>query len=104
MEIIIGGVTASVALCAQGCAEYNEVLGYGSVDDVHGAHCPAGIVEDPLAFERRDLLRVFLLFGEGEVGAGVGVVGEWVRCDVGAVGFLKASDDVVGYAGGGIGV
>lgn len=47
---------------------------------------------------------MFLFFREGEVGGGIWVVREWIGCYVGVVGFLEGGNDVVGYAGSGIGV
>ena len=48
MEVVIGSVAASVALGANGGTEDDEVLGDAGVDDVHGAHGAAGVVEDVL--------------------------------------------------------
>jgi hypothetical protein len=48
VEIIVGGVSARVTLCAERSAKDDEVLGYRGVDDVHRAHGAAGVVEDPL--------------------------------------------------------
>ena len=48
VEVVVGGVQAGVALCAERGAKDDEVLGDGGVDDVHGAHGPACVVEHPL--------------------------------------------------------
>lgn len=68
---------ARVTLCAERRSENDEVLGDGGVDDVHGAHGAAGVVEDPF------FVGVYVMgVGLGEVrgdvvdyGAGVVAVG-----------------------------
>ncbi|KAG6871472.1 hypothetical protein C0993_003255, partial [Termitomyces sp. T159_Od127] len=47
MKIVIDGVQAGVSLRAERGAEDDEVLSDAGVDDVHGAHCASGVVEDP---------------------------------------------------------
>ena len=69
VEVVVSGVQAGVALCAERGAKHDEVLGDGGVDDVHGAHGPAGVVEHPLGrvrVERDDGTRA------GDAGAGAG--------------------------------
>jgi len=69
IEVVIRSVAARVTLCSDGGAEDNQVLGntyacqpihftlkkggwiHTSMDDVHSAHCTAGIVKHPLLLE-----------------------------------------------------
>jgi len=53
VEVVVGGMAAGVALGADGGAEEDEILGDGGMQDVHGAHGPARIVEHPLPPIRR---------------------------------------------------
>lgn len=45
VEIVIGGMSACVTLCANGCAEDYKIFGDTGVDNVHATHSPAGVVE-----------------------------------------------------------
>jgi hypothetical protein len=45
MEIIICRMSPSMPFRAYRCTEKNEVFCDGGVDEVHGSHCAAGIVE-----------------------------------------------------------
>ena len=86
IEIIIRGVQARMSLRPQRRTKNNKVLRYARMDDIHRAHRPAGVVEDPFArvgVERDELVVVVL--GGGDVGC-LGVFG----CEV--------LDDVVDYA------
>lgn len=47
MEEIIGGVETTVTLCAQGCTEEDKILSDAGMNDVHGPHGAARVVEDP---------------------------------------------------------
>ena len=48
IEIIIGGVQPRVPLRTEWRSKDNEVLGNAGMDDIHGTHGAAGIVEHPL--------------------------------------------------------
>lgn len=79
VEVVVGGVEARVTLGAERRAKDDEVLGDARVDDVHGAHRAAGVVEDPLRAVRVERY-VRARVGRGEVGEDVrdharGVVG-----------------------------
>jgi hypothetical protein len=47
VEIVVRGMTARMPFRSQRCAEDDEVFCYGGVEDVHGAHCSTGVVEEP---------------------------------------------------------
>ena len=47
VEVIVQRVQAGVSFGTEGCSGDDEVFGNGGVNDVHGAHCAAGIVEYP---------------------------------------------------------
>jgi hypothetical protein len=101
VEVVICRVTACVAFCAERCAEYDEVLGYGGVDEVHGAHSATGVVEEPFVCVRANL--------SGSIPDGVcrwrGMVRERVDGDrVGAMGFTESRHNMMSYAGCRVGV
>lgn len=48
VEVVVGGMAAGVALGADGSAEEDQILGDRGMQDVHGAHGPACIIEHPL--------------------------------------------------------
>ena len=73
MEVIVRRVKAGVSFGAEWGAEYDEVFSDGGVDDVHGTHGTASVVEHP-----------FL---------GVGVESD----DAGGVGFGEVGNDVVDH-------
>jgi hypothetical protein len=105
VEVVVRRVPARVSLGAQRRAEHDQVLGHARVQDVHAAHGAAGVVEDPLGRERRDLLRRALLRRERREGRRRGRVrGEWVRRHVRRVRAPQARGDVVHDAGGRVGV
>lgn len=47
VKVIISGVAARVAFSPDCCPKNDEVLGNGSMDDIHGSHGSTGIIEDP---------------------------------------------------------
>lgn len=47
VEIVIGGVNASMTLSAEGGPEDDEVLRDACVDDIHGAHGAPSVAENP---------------------------------------------------------
>ena len=47
IEIVISGVQPRVSLRPQRRAKDDQVFGDTCVDNVHGAHCAAGVVEYP---------------------------------------------------------
>lgn len=50
VEVVVGGVSAGVAFCAERRSEDDQVFGYAGVDQVHGAHGAAGVVEEPFGW------------------------------------------------------
>jgi hypothetical protein len=105
VEVVVRRVPAGVALGPQRRAEHDQVLGHARVQDVHGPHGAARVVEDPLGRERRDLVRGALLGGQRREGRRRGRVrGERVRRQVGSVRAAQAGRDVVHDAGGRVGV
>jgi len=100
MEVIICGVEARVALCAEGGAEDDQVLRNRRVYNVHSAHCAARVVEQPL---RRLAVRELPVCGRGGV-AGIDVK----RNDGRRVRLGEVREDVLDHAvcvvwGGGYG-
>lgn len=74
VEVVVGGVTTGVALGADRSTKDNQVLRDRGVDDVHGAHGSAGIVEDPVLLDIDDMggkLRRQLVDDVLDGGAGV---------------------------------
>lgn len=53
-KVVVRQVDSAVALRLQGSAEEDQVLRDGRVQDDHGAHCSAGVVEEPVV--RRPVL------------------------------------------------
>lgn len=53
VEVVVGGMTASVAFCAEWRAEDDEIFGQRRVQDIHASHGAAGVVEEPAVRERR---------------------------------------------------
>jgi len=99
VEVVVGGVAARVALRTQRRAKHNQILCYRRVDQVHAAHCAAGVVEDPFVLQRRHLV-----LGPPTLRCGclwIRMVRERVGSDViGTVGFAQRRDYVVDYTGG----
>ncbi|KAJ9477967.1 hypothetical protein PHBOTO_001549 [Pseudozyma hubeiensis] len=56
VEVVVGGVTTSVTLGADGSAEEDEILRDRRVDDVHATHRTTGVVEHPLRFDAEVVL------------------------------------------------
>ena len=50
VEVVVGGVNSTVSFRAEGRTEDDQVLRDAGVNDVHGAHCTSGIIEDPFLF------------------------------------------------------
>ena len=73
IEVIIRGMNATVSFSTDRSTEDDQVLGNTGMDDVHGTHSTASVVEHP-----------FL---------GVGVESD----DAGGVGFGEVGDDVVNH-------
>lgn len=88
IEIIVGSVHARVSLRAQRRSEDNEILGYGGVNDVHGAHGPAGVVEHPFV----------LVCVEGDLRGGEGgrEIGQDVRDHASGVVVRVGGDGFIG--------
>lgn len=79
IEVVVRSVHSRMALCSNRRAEHDKVLGDAGVDNVHGTHRAARVVEHPL-------LRV------------------WVECYLcGGVGLCEVGDDVRGHESGIIG-
>ena len=62
MEVIVRRVKAGVSFGAEWGAEYDEVFSDGGVDNIHGTHGTASVVEDPFGFVAVD----------ADLGGGVG--------------------------------
>lgn len=71
VKVVVGGMQPRVPLRPEWCSEDDQVLGDARVDDIHRAHCAAGVVEHPFGRVRveRDLRR---WVGSGEVCDDVG--------------------------------
>lgn len=50
VEVVVCGVSSSVTLGSNGSSEEDQVLGDGSMNDVHASHSTTGIVKHPFGF------------------------------------------------------
>ena len=82
MEVVVGGVEARVALCAERRTKDDKVLGDARVDDEHRTHRATSVVEHPFRAVRVDRY-VRGRIGGGEIGEDVR---DHTRCAVGRCG------------------
>ena len=72
VEVVIRSMQSTVSLGTEGRTKYNEIFGDGRVNDVHGSHGTASIVEHPfrgISVQRNLIGR--LRKGRGKVGNNV---------------------------------